>query len=243
MRQRADCQTPPRERDLQHSRAYGAVDATPLEFICAEKTHLLSAVTRRRLRGEVKQEKCLKIQFRLFPVTLLHSTKQTFKNAAEMWNGHRGAGKHRPAQIWSQGNISQIWCCCCVPFPRHCSGDSCVFYFMFQTIQLLPQLHDSSELNHQRLNGSGFGLNPVLILRFPIFTLMEIEKHHQRVPTSSTHSCKYNNNCWVSISRGLTEFWHDCKNDLWTGKLLSVISSSSGSDPASIPLNFWCISR
>lgn len=36
---------------------------------------------------EVKQEeKCFKIQLRLFPVTLLHSTKQSFKNTAEIWN-------------------------------------------------------------------------------------------------------------------------------------------------------------
>lgn len=41
---------------------------------------------------EVKQEeKCFKIQLRLFPVTLLHSTKQSFKNTAEIWNGRRGA--------------------------------------------------------------------------------------------------------------------------------------------------------
>lgn len=90
MRQRAGCQTPPRERDLQHSRAYGAVDATPLEFTCAEKTHLLSAATRRRLRGKLNKKKNVS-KYRLFPVTLLHSTKQSFKNTAEIWNGRRGA--------------------------------------------------------------------------------------------------------------------------------------------------------
>lgn len=36
--------------DMKHSRAYGAVYATPLEFTCAEKTHLLGAATQQRLK-------------------------------------------------------------------------------------------------------------------------------------------------------------------------------------------------
>lgn len=67
-------------------------------YLCWKNT---SAERSDAAEREVKQEeKCLKVQFRLFPVTLLHSTKQTFKNTAEIWNGRRGAGKQRPAQIW-----------------------------------------------------------------------------------------------------------------------------------------------
>lgn len=52
------------------------------------KKHICWA--QRRLRGKLNKKKNVS-KYRLFPVTLLHSTKQSFKNTAEIWNGRRGA--------------------------------------------------------------------------------------------------------------------------------------------------------